>query len=372
MAPPIIRMGTGDRLNINFDIIGDDYDYLRYRLIHCNSDWQPSRLIETEYLDGFNEAPIEDYAFSSNTYIHYVNYNLTLPDPNLPIIASGNYLLQVFPESDPSETLLQVRFSVSEERAFVTGGVTTRTDRSVDNEYQQVFLNVDFSSLPSINPFQDLIVSVTQNNTPNSVKTTTHPLRVENGKAVFEHSPELIFKAGNEFRRFETVRTDYPGMNVDSVKFSDGIWHAFLKPDYSRSHKQYVYDKTQNGRFKIDEYNSTEPDLAADYVMVNFTLDPGEHPGGAIYLDGDFTNHRLEENYLLKYDWETGRYKVSVPLKQGSYNYRYVVLNEKTGVVSPDKIEGDKYETQNEYMVQVFLRPPGSRGDRLIGSLQIR
>lgn len=369
MAPPVIRLGTSDRLNINFDIIGEDALYLRYRLLHCNADWQPSRLMESEYIDGFNEVEVEDYAFSSNTYIHYVNYNITFPNPDLPIIASGNYLVQVYPEYLPDEILLQARFSVSEQLVTVAGGVTTRTDKGADRDYQQLYLSVNTSALPGINPYQDIILSVTQNNRPETNVFVEHPIRVEGNNLIFEHIPQLIFEAGNEYRRFETVRTDYPGMHVEKTDFIDGLWQAFLQTDKSRVNKSYVFDSTQHGRFKVDEYNSSEPDLSADYVMVHFTLDPDEIPRGKVYVDGDFTNHRFGEDNLMKYNWEDGMWHAEIPLKQGSYNYQYVVVPDNPrDPISSAAIEGNKYETNNEYLVNVFLRLPGARADRLSGS----
>ena len=46
MAAPVIRLGTNDRIVVNFDEIGEDNSFLQYRLIHCNADWEPSRLVE--------------------------------------------------------------------------------------------------------------------------------------------------------------------------------------------------------------------------------------------------------------------------------------------------------------------------------------
>lgn len=70
MAGPVLRLGSNDRIVFSFDEIGDDWRYLRCRLLHCNADWQPSSLVESEYVDGFNYASIEDYAFSrAPTYI---------------------------------------------------------------------------------------------------------------------------------------------------------------------------------------------------------------------------------------------------------------------------------------------------------------
>lgn len=366
MSPAVIRLGTADRIFINFDIIGESHEYLRYRILHCNADWQPSRLLESEYIDGFNEAELTDYAYSSNTYVHYVNYNIEIPNPDMQPLVSGNYLLQVYPEGEPDEPLLQARFSVSENSFPVAGGVTTRTDYGFNTEYQQLSVAVDAGG-GRYNPYQDFVVTVMQNNRPETMRTLSHPLRVDGSTIFYEHDPSLIYPAVNEYRRFETVRADYAGMHVDSVKFGGANWHAWLTPDAPRVGRDYSYDQTQHGRFMIDEYNSTEPDLGADYITVHFTLDSPEIVGGDVYVDGDFTLHRLDDSNRMSYDYNTRFYTAEIPLKQGSYNYQYVVDPRNGGYPDPSVIEGNKYETSNEYLVMVWLRLPGSRADRLVG-----
>lgn len=378
MAPNVIRMGSDDHLTINFDIIGDSHEYLRYRLIHCNADWQPSRLLESEFIDGFNEAQVSDYAYSSNTYIHYVNYNISIPNDDIRLTAGGNYLLQVYREDNPDDVILQARFSVSENILQVNGIVTSRTDRGFNTQWQQLELDIDAAGIPAVNPYQDLIITITQNNRPETTRTITHPLRVEGNHVVYAHDQNLIFDAGNEYRRFETVRTDYPGMHTDSVIFGGTNWHAYLAPDFPRSGKNYSYDRTQHGRFLINEYNATDPNLGADYVTVHFTLDSPEIVGADIYVDGDFAHNRHTSANRMTYDYDTGLYTAEIPLKQGSYNYQYVTLPKGSDApsyrngsksASPAVIEGNFYETENEYLVKVFLRTPGSRADRLIGTL---
>lgn len=367
MAPAVIRMGTPDRLDINFDIIGEQHEYLRYKLLHCNADWQPSRLLESEYLGAFNEGEIVDYAYSTNTFVHYVNYNLEIPSADLPIIASGNYLLQVYPENDPDEIILQVRFSVAENSGTISGGVTTRTDKGFNSEFQQLYLSVNPGNITTLNPYQDLIVSVSQNNRSETERIITHPMRVEGGNVIYEHDMNLIFDAGNEYRRFETVRVDYPGMHVDSVKFGGTNWHAWLAVDDPRNEQEYFFDSTQNGRFKVDEYNATDPDLGADYVTVHFTLDAPEVIDGDVYIDGDFAL----EGFRMDYDREQRVYTAQIPLKQGSYNYQYLVRPKSGGKGVTGVFEGNKYETRNEYLVRVFIREPGSRADRLISAVTL-
>lgn len=367
LSPPVIRLGSDEHIIINFDEIGDDFSHLQFRLIHCNADWQPSRLIESEYIDGFNFSDIEDYAFSSNTFTNYVNYQFVVPAEGTRLLASGNYVAEVFPQSDPDEVILRVRFQVSEDSAIVKGNVTPRTDKGYNSEWQQVELAVDAGN-KNINPYTDIIVSVSQNRRPDTEVFVKNPLRVDNGKIIYEHNWDLIFPASNEYRRFETVRADYPGMGVESVGFENRNYIAWLKKDEERAYHAYSFDQTQKGRFMIDSYSATEPDLGADYVTVNFTLDYPQLMNGDIYVNGDFTSNRYDEQYKMTFDPDARLYTLSLPLKQGSYNYQYVAVKEGENKGTTSLIEGDKYETQNEYNVSVYYRSPTGRADRLIGS----
>ncbi|MEE1022265.1 MAG: DUF5103 domain-containing protein [Muribaculaceae bacterium] len=369
---PVIRLGTDDRLTVSFDELGDDYSYLQYRILHCNADWQRSQLVESEYLDGFNIADITDYAFSSNTYVHYVNYSLTIPDGRMSPTVSGNYLLQVFPQDDPDRTILQIRFCVSENAVAVGGEATSLTDRDINTDWQQVNLSVATSDFPLKSPFTDVFLVVSQNGRPDATRTIMRPQQMKGRTLVYEHIPDLIFPAANEYRRFETVRANYPGMNVDSVGFGGRNYHAWLRTDSPRAFSPYSFDATQNGRFMIDEYNSTDPDLGADYITVHFELDHPQVMNADIYVDGQMTLNGFSEANRMKYDPDRRLYTLELPLKQGSYNYQYVAVPKgKTSPADHSLVEGNKYETRNEYQVYVYLREPGSRADRLIGTAQL-
>lgn len=369
MAPPVIRMGTDDRITIKFDEIGEDNSYLEYRLIHCNADWQPSRLIESEYVSGFNSQRIEDFAFSSSTFVHYVNYLITLPNDDMRILHSGNYLLQVYDPDDPETTLLQARFSVSEGSAFTSGGVTSRTDMGHNTRWQQLDLMVDCEGVGAVNPYQDITVEVSQNMRPGTRRTLRSPLRVDGSRAIYEHLPDLVFPASNEYRRFESVSNNFPGMHVDSLRYMGSNYHVWLKPDFERASAEYSFDRTQHGRFKVHEYNATDPDIGADYITVHFLLDSPEFPDAEVYVDGEFAHGHYDASNRMTYDRGLGAYTAAIPLKQGAYNYQYVLRRRgDSAPPSPAPIEGDKYETENEYDVMIWYRPPGARADRLVSS----
>lgn len=371
MAPPVVRLGSGEQIVVSFDEIGDDWSRLQYRLVHCNADWQPSRLIESEFVDGFNFAEIEDYAFSGNTFTNYTNYRFAVPSDDMWILASGNYAVEVYSPDRPEEVLLRARFQVSEDSAFVEGMATPRTDFGYNTEWQQVNLALNLPGRET-NPYQDILISVVQNRRPDTEVFVSHPLRADNGKVIYEHNPNLIFPASNEYRRFETVREDYPGMGIDHVDFQNRSYQAWIHTDGGRAEHEYTYDQTQQGRFKIDSYNATDPDLGADYIDVHFTLDFPRLMNGEIYVNGDFTSNRYDDRYRMQYDTESGLYSLTLPLKQGSYNYQYVAVKDGETKGSTALIEGNKYETQNEYDVTVYYRSPTGRADRLIGRTVVR
>ena len=367
MAAPSIRLGSDERIIVSFDEWSEDYSDLQYRLIHCGPDWQPSGLIESEYLDGFNIADIEDWAFSQNTFVHFVNYRIVIPDERMNPILSGNYILEVFERDNPDETIGKARFSISEQSADIMAGVSSRTDRGLNTEWQQIELKVVPTDVNIDDPYSMLRIDITQNNAPYTTTTLLNPSRMEGKDIVYSHRPELLFKAGNEFRRFETIRTTYNDMHVDSMRFLSRNYHAWLTPDTERDSKQYSYDQTQQGRFLVREYNSTDSDLGADYVTVHFRLDSPEAVDADVYVEGEFTGYRHDNASRMRYDYDQGAYMLEMPLKQGSYNYRYVAVPRR-GNRHPDPslIEGNKYETRNEYRIQLWYRPIGARYSRLI------
>ncbi|MDE6340862.1 MAG: DUF5103 domain-containing protein, partial [Muribaculaceae bacterium] len=367
MSAPSIRLGSDDRICVSFDDLNEDREDLQYRLVHCNADWTPSALFESEYLDGFNIADIDDWAFSQNTFVHYVNYRIVLPDERMNPLVSGNYRLEIFHRDSPDEVLGEARFSVSEESARTHATKSTSTDRGINTEWQQLEVSVTPTGSAIDDPYRNLRVILTQNGMTSTQRTLDTPSRVEGKTVVYTHFPELIFKSGNEFRRFETVRAGYNDMHVDSMRYLGRNYHAWLSPDRERATRQYSYDQTQQGRFLVREYNSTDSDLGADYITVHFRLEAPEVVDADVYVEGEFTGWGPSDVSKMHYDYQDGAYLLEMPLKQGSYNYRYTAIPRRgKREADPSLIEGDKFETRNEYRIQVWYRPTGARADRLL------
>lgn len=366
-APPVVELGGDDRVRIEFDEISPEMRYMRYSLLHCDANWQPSQLVESDYVDGFNEADIEEYDFSSGTFANYVHYGISLPNEDMPILLSGNYLLRVYPEEDSENTLLQVRFSIVEKAVDIFAEVTSRTDIDYNKSHQQVAVTVDTKDYRVENMYADLKVVVTQNARSDNEAIVTNPLRVSSNKAFFEHDRKLIFPAGNEFRRFEMTTTNYIGMGIDRYAYHDPFYHAELKIDEPRCYGSYTYDQTQYGRFTIRESNAFDSNTGADYMIVHFALDIPRQSGGDIFVDGEFTQHNFTNANRMHFNEATNRYELDMPLKQGAYNYQYLWLPHGSKAALTAPIEGDFYQTVNEYQIKVYNRRLGERYDRLIG-----
>lgn len=366
--PPMLVMNSDDHLIVNFDYIDYDVHYLRYSVTHCNADWQPSQLLESEYVSGFNSADIEDYEPSSGTYVHYYNYQFALPNPDMELLVSGNYLLSVYELDDPDNVLFQTRFSVSEGAVSVFPQVTSRTDVEYNNRFQQVSFEVRYKPNQIRDPYTEFTCVVTQNSRTDNAVVVKRPTMVGVDRVTYEHNRDLIFAAGNEFRRFETVAAHNVNMGVQSIRYYEPMYHAILKVDEPRT-RMYLYDRTQYGRFTIRNAEAYNEDfLQADYMITHFTLDTGgKLNGGNIWLYGEFMEGLPASQAIMRYDESSDCYAADIPLKQGAYNYMYLWVPDGTSIGQTGKIEGDHYETVNEYLVKVYDRPMGERYDRLVG-----
>lgn len=367
---PVIDLKNDDFVQINFDVLGKEtIQSLSYRIVNCNADWTRSRLSEIEYIDGFNSVQIEDYAQSINTNVEYTNYNIEIPNDRQRLKLSGNYVVEVYNDKEPDKVLLTACFSAYESQIQIIGTVSSNTDLDVNKEHQQVSFSINPTNLHIRDPFSDLKVFVRQNNRTDNQKSLIKPTYIQGDKLIYEHNRNLIFEAGNEYRRFETVSYRYNGLNIARTEMTKPIYTSYIVPDKVRAQKRYIYDQDQNGRYLIRNAEVADADIEADYFRTVFTLPMEAELFEPIYLNGAFTEDNFSNKYLMKYDNDKKEYSLSLLLKQGAYNYQYLV--KKNGSYSPFEIEGNYFETQNEYTIYVYYRPLGFLSDQLIGFLSV-
>ncbi len=208
---------------------------------------------------------------------------------------------------------------------------------------------------------------VSQNSRLDNEVYLTRPFMVSPGQVTYDHYRSLIFPAGNEYRRIETVNLHSLNMGVERVQYFEPYYHATLRVDEARAASPYLYDKTQHGHFTIRNAESDYSATESDYLVTHFSLDCDRMTGGKIYVQGAFTQGLPAADCEMHYDQPSGTYTCDMLLKQGAYNYQYLWVPNGSSVGQTGPIEGDKYQTTNEYLVKIYDRPSGERYDRLIG-----
>ena len=79
---PLLELGSSDVLHISFDDLTHEYRRYRYRVEHCDFNWQPTTsLFPSDFLRGeTSDQPIDDYQESLNTSVLYTHYSFTFPN----------------------------------------------------------------------------------------------------------------------------------------------------------------------------------------------------------------------------------------------------------------------------------------------------
>lgn len=371
-ALPVLKLGSDNQVEIAFDELSHDYRRFAYRIIHCTSDWKRSDLNVLEYMEGFPENDIAGGELSVSTLTMYTHYTFSVPNDNLKLLISGNYAVEVFDKDGTGEPLLTACFSIVESKMLIDANLTATTDIDFKQQHQQLNFTVRPVGLSINQPLNELKVVVQQNHRRDTEIKNVNPLSINGDVFLYEHNKDLIFKGGNEYRRFEMTTYKYPGLNVNRVEYFKPFYNAELLPSDKRN-TGYTYDKDQNGRFLIHCQDALVDKTGSDYFLVHFIL-PMENPvlDGGIYLNGDLVNNRQDGNSKLIYNFETKAYEKTLLLKQGAYNFQYVFRPTRGGKPSNEMIEGSYWETENEYQIYVYYHPIGERYDRLIGFRQIQ
>ncbi len=365
---PIIRLGSDEYVSIEFDYLSEEvFNRLRYKVTHCDASWRKSdRISEIEYLNGFNHSLIEDYELSNNTTVDYTHYKLEIPNKDVSFKVSGNYLVEVYDEDNPDKILLNACFSVNEALASIGYKLSTVTNIDANKEHQQLSITVN-NSLDIRNPIDELKVVVLQNNRLDTERSNLKPFLVTPQKVTYDQNLDLIFEAGNEYRRFETSSYRSNGYRVASLKYNPPYYEMYINDERIRSNSTYSYDQDQNGRFLIRSADTDYTETEADYFMTIFTLPMEKELPYPIFINGDFTYNTFSDRYKMKYDPLNKEYRLSLLLKQGLYNYQYLVYSDK-GQFTTSVIEGNYYEAENEYVAYAYYCPIGQYYDRLIAT----
>jgi hypothetical protein len=367
-SPSIIELNTDEKLVLRFDDLDADFKNYYYTIIHCDALWNPSDLMEYEYIEGFYQDLINNYFFSRNTRVAFTNYHLEFPNHNMKPLVSGNYILKVFVDGDPDNVALTRRFMVFEQRLAIEATVKQATNLNFRDTKQEIDFIINTSQFRISNPYQELKVVLTQNGRWDNAIYNLQPRLVQGNQLIYDYEDGNLFAGGNEFRNFDTKSLRYRSLRIREISPSSRGWDVHLQPDRNRRFLRYTTTPDINGKFliKTDDYH--DDILESDYTWVYFTL-PHHEPmtNGNIYILGELTDWNFTSMNRMEYNYQDSQYEQRLLLKQGYYNYKYAFLEDGKDVADVTLFEGSHSITENDYTIFVYYRKPGDLFESLVG-----
>jgi hypothetical protein len=368
LSPPVIQLNSTERLMISFDDLDPEIKRYKYTIMHCGSDWKTSsELLVSDYIDGYPEEKIEQFEYSYNTTVRYIHFKTVFPGENMRPKISGNYLLIVY-EDEPSQIAFTARFMVVEKTQVTAEGKIVQSSRIEDHEARQ---QIDF--VVRLNGFQlhdverEIKIVLQQNGRWDNILRISKPRFNRTDELDFRYDESISFNGGNQFRNFDIKSLVYQTERIAKISY-DTTNQVFLLNDQPRTFKQYVFEKDLNGRFYVkNEEHAQNSSTEADYAWVHFFLPyPAPITIGQFHVVGELTYWQLNDASRMRFNPSRKGYELNLFLKQGYYNYLYILKEDGKQAGDESFIEGNHWETENDYTVYVYFHETGSLYDRLI------
>jgi hypothetical protein len=368
MSAPVFQLNSTEGLDLGFDDLDDGSKAYKYTIRHCESDWTTSvDLKPSEYIRGYTEENIRDFQYSINTMVKYVHYSASFPTPDMGSKISGNYLLIVY-TGEPSEPVFTRRFMVTEvSPVSIEASVQQGSNNGDQLSKQQIDFIVRLNGFRVMDIGRELVVVVQQDDRWDNALRNIQPRFVRGEELDYRYDGNNVFNGGSPYRNFDIKSLSYQTDRIDKIYY-DTLNQVLLLEDKPRTYKNYVYEKDINGRFLIkNEVNATNFNIESDYALVHFILPfPVLFTDGDFYLMGALTNWRMDENSRLQFNVKNRRYEINLFLKQGYYNYIYVLLHKGKTTGDESLVEGSHWETPHIYTIYVYYRSGGIHTDQLI------
>ncbi|WP_422083861.1 DUF5103 domain-containing protein [Ulvibacterium sp.] len=359
---PVIQIGEPIYLEFD-DILAIEQDYY-YKIIHCDYDWTPSDLLKSQYLNGVDNQRIIDYENSYTTLQPYSNYRLTIPNENVRLKVSGNYLIEIYNSS--YELQFSRRFVVYKDLVKVGGTVKRSRDFNFLNEKQVVQFNINSGNFQLINPKKEVKVAIIQNYYWPTALYNIRPQFTIGNELVYKYDQETSFFGGNEFLNFDTSDLRAPSAQISRIEIGDIYQHYLFSDDY-RFAEPYTYFPDINGDFVVRTLQGTENSREAEYTNVHFSL-PYEAilELDEVYVFGKYNNYALLDENKMTYNEDNGMMEAEIKFKQGFYNYKYVIKRQDD-LIDLNTVCGNFHFTENTYLILVYYRDFGDLYDSIIG-----
>lgn len=361
---PFFKLGETFQLQFD-DLYGDEADYY-YTITQYNYDWTAlTNLSKAEYLNGMDNQRIITYENSFNTLQLYSHYRQVFPNKFNQITKSGNYLFTVL--NDENEIMFSRKVIIYEEEVNV--GLLVRRSRDFEglDGKQNIEMSINYGEKILQNPIQNIKVTLFQNGNWNTSISNLKPQYTLGSELIYRYNKETQFWGGNECYTIDNKIIRATNNTVAKVTSGDNIYNTYLYTNTPRKNQPYTYFPDINGNFFIQNANSANSGIEADYSWVYFSLDAPRFLQGNIYIAGMFNNYALTDDFKMELNKKTGLYEKAILLKQGFTNFQYILTDKKKSIDFENAIDGNYFQTENNYTAIVYYKGNNDRYDRVIG-----
>lgn len=361
---PFFKLGESFQLQFD-DLYSDEADYY-YTITQYNYDWSaPTNLSKAEYLNGMDNQRIITYENSFNTLQLYSHYRQVFPNKFNQITKSGNYLFTIL--NDENEIVFSRRVIIYEEEVNV--GLLVRRSRDFEglDGKQNIEMSINYGDKILQNPIQNVKVTLFQNGNWKTSISNLKPQYTLGSELIYRYNKETQFWGGNEGYTIDNKIIRATNNTIARVTSGDNIYNTYLYTNTPRKNQPYTYFPDINGNFFVQNANGPNSGIEADYSWVYFALDAPEFLEGNIYISGMFNNYALTDDYKMELNKKTGLYEKALLIKQGFTNYQYILTNKKGAIDFENAIDGNYFQTENNYTAIVYYKGNNDRYDRVIG-----
>jgi len=362
---PIFQLGDAFELQFD-DLYGTDASYF-YEIVHCDYDWKPSEIQKQDYLQGFDNQRVQESSSSFNCLQIYTHYRLPFPNSTTQLKISGNYMLKILNED--KEVVFSRKFIVYENLATVPIQIKrARTVTNLDSKH-----NLEFTIKSNVinfqNPLKNIKTILLQNGKFNTAISNIKPQFTIGNDLVYKYDTPTQFWAGNEFLYFDNKEIRVASNTISRVDSQKDIYSSYLFTNEARANSNYYNNQDVNGNFVIRRLFAENNDVEADYAWVYFSLSAPlfRSSDGAIYVTGMFNNYALTAENKMEYNPEKAIYEKAILIKQGFTNFEYLAVKPNGSIDSENAIDGNFFQTENEYTVLVYYKEDTDRYTRIIG-----
>lgn len=374
LSYPIIRLNGGDQLELHFDDLDADVKYYSYTFLLCNADWTPAQLSQFDYMRGFSNVRINTYRNASIALTRYTHYLAQVPDRNTQPTRSGNYILKVFVNGDTSQIAFSKRFLVLDSKVSAGASVVQPFNPTFFRSHQKLQFTVNVQNLRPTNIFQQIKVVILQNNRWDNCIRNIQPTFIRQNILEYNTENDGLFPGQKEWRWVNLTSFRLQTDRIEKGDYNNREQTLYVKPEGERTSLRYMYYRDLNGMYQLGTIDQLNPYWQGDYATVwfrYFTSNRQPYADKDVYLYGEITNYELSDRSRMVYNGETGQYECKQLLKQGNYDYIYLLKDKNTNAISTETTEGNWWETENNYTILVYYRSMGGRADELVGVTQV-